>query len=163
MAETVHLFLKAGNAIIKGESSQKSLGRADSIECLYFDHSVTTPREAGSGMATGKRQYSPILIRKHIDKSTPLLFKALTTNQLIEGTFNFFRPNPTGNGTTEHFYTINIKKGRVIGVRDYVADILNPATQTYPALEEVSFVFEEITWTYVNGGVTHQDNWSTIR
>ena len=30
---------------------------------------MITAREAGSGMATGRRQYQPLLIRKRIDKS----------------------------------------------------------------------------------------------
>ena len=66
MAETVHLFLKANGKDIKGESLQKSLGREGSIECLEFSESVRTAREAGSGMATGRRQYEPITIRKRI-------------------------------------------------------------------------------------------------
>ena len=37
MAETVHLFLKANGTDIKGESTQTSLGRADSIECVYYE------------------------------------------------------------------------------------------------------------------------------
>lgn len=35
-----------------------------------------TTREAGSGMATGRRQYNPIRFSKRIDKSTPLLARA---------------------------------------------------------------------------------------
>ena len=68
MAETVHLFLKANGSDIKGESTQTSLGRDGSIECLYFEDSVRTAREKGSGMATGRRTYNPIIIRKRIDK-----------------------------------------------------------------------------------------------
>src|SRR5215470_7613292 len=104
MAETVHLFLKAGGSDIKGESTQQSLDRKDSIECLYYEQEVITAREAGTGMATGRRQYQPLLIRKRIDKSSPLIAKALAENQKIEATLKFFRPNPTGDGTTEQFY-----------------------------------------------------------
>ena len=54
MAETVHLYLKANGTDIKGESTQTSLGRQDSIECVYYEQGVKTAREAGSGMATGE-------------------------------------------------------------------------------------------------------------
>lgn len=37
---------------------------------------VKTAREAGSGMATGRRQYEPVVITKRIDKSTPLIAKS---------------------------------------------------------------------------------------
>ena len=161
MAETVHLYLKANNAKIDGESTQTSLGRDKSIECVYFEQAVKTAREAGSGMATGRRQYEPLLIRKRIDKATPLIAKALTTNAVIEGQFKFFRPNPTGDGTTEQFYTIEIKRGRLASQKQIVPDTIVPATSTEPPLEEVTFVFHTISWTYTNGGVTHEDTWDT--
>jgi type VI secretion system secreted protein Hcp len=163
MAETVHLYLKANGADIKGNSSQSSLGRADSIECLYFENSVITAREAGSGIATGRRQHQPILIRKRIDKASPLIMKALCENQVIEGKFKFFRPNPSGDGTTQQFYTIEIKQGRVGSARKWVPDTFVPATSTEPPLEEVTFVYHTITWTYEDGGITHQDTWDQQR
>ncbi len=163
MAETVHLFLKANGADIKGESTQQSLGRKDSIECLYYEQRVITAREAGSGMATGRRQYEPLLIRKRIDKSSPLLMKALVENQKVEGTFKFFRPNPKGDGTTEQFYSVAIQEGRVASMKQIVPDTIVPASSTEPPLEEVTFVFHTIQWTFTDGGVSHQDTWSANR
>jgi type VI secretion system secreted protein Hcp len=163
MAETVHLYLKANGTDIKGESTQVSLGRDGSIECVYYEQEVITAREAGSGLATGRRQYQPLLIRKRIDKSTPLLMKALCENQVIEASFKFFRPNPTGDGTTEQFYTVNFKQGRINTIKQVVPDTIVPATSKDPALEEVAFVFHTIGWTYTNGGVTHEDSWSAQR
>ena len=113
MAETVHLYLKASGSDIQGNSTQVSLGRENSIECVYYEQEVMTAREAGSGMATGRRQYKPLLIRKRIDKSTPLIAKALCNNQEIEGIFKFFRPSPTGDGTTEQFFTVEIGRAHV--------------------------------------------------
>ena len=110
-------------------------------------------------MATGRRQYTPLLIRKRIDKSSPLIAKALTQNTVIEGKFKFFRPNPNGDGTTEQFYTIEIKRGRVASHKQYVPDTIVPATSTEPPLEEITFVFHTISWTYTNGGVVHEDTW----
>jgi type VI secretion system secreted protein Hcp len=163
MAETVHLFLKANGQDIKGESSQTSLGRGNSIECTYYEQGVLTAREAGSGMATGRRQYEPLLIRKRIDKSSPLLAKALVENAKIDGVFKFFRPNPTGDGTTEQFYSVEIKDGRIASMKQYCPDTIVPASSTEPPLEEVTFVFSTIAWTFTNGGVTHQDTWSGNR
>ncbi len=34
-----------------------------------------------------------------------------------------------------------------------------PASALAPPMEEVAFVFHNITWTYTNGGVSHHDNW----
>jgi type VI secretion system secreted protein Hcp len=163
MAETVHLYLKANGTDIQGESTQHSLGRENSIECVYYEQAVATAREAGSGMATGRRQYHPLVVRKRIDKSSPLIAKALCNNEVIEGTFKFFRPNPTGDGTTEQFYSVQIRQGRVASIKQVVPDTIEPATSTEPPLEEVAFVFHTIAWTYTNGGVTHEDTWNTNR
>lgn len=160
MAESVHLYLKANGSDVKGESTQSSLGREGSIECVYFDSSVRTARETGSGAATGRRSYEPIVIRKRIDKSTPLLAKALTQNEKIEATFKFFRPNPGGDGTTQQFYTIHIKDGRVASFKMVVPDCIDPASSKRPPLEEVTFSFHTISWTYTDGGVQHEDSWS---
>jgi type VI secretion system secreted protein Hcp len=163
MAESVHLYLKANGTDIKGESTQTSLGRDGSIECVSFTHEVITAREAGSGLATGRRQYPPITITKRIDKSSPLMMKALCENQVIEGTFKFFRPNPTGDGTTEQFYTITIKKGRINSIKQHVPNSFEPTSTNEPPMEDVTFVFHTIDWTITNGGVTHTDTWDTQR
>jgi len=160
MAETVHLYLKANGADIKGESTQTSLERDGSIECVYLEHAVKTAREAGTGMATGRRQYEPLVVRKRIDKSTPLIAKALCENQVVDGIFKFFRPSPKGDGTTEQFYTIAFKQGRIATFKQVSPDSIEPATSTDPALEEIAFVFHTISWTYTDGGITHEDTWN---
>lgn len=163
MAETVHLYLKANATDIKGESTQISLGRADSIECVFYEQAVSTAREAGSGMATGRRRYEPIHIRKRIDKATPLIYKAMAENQVVDAVFKFYRPNPTGDGTTEQFYTVEIKQGRISAVKNWCPDCIDPVSSNLPPMEEVQFVFHTIIWTYTNGGITHQDTWSESR
>ena len=101
MAQSVHLFLKAAGNEVHGESTIKSLDRENSIECLSFTDAVRTAREASSGMATGDRTYEPLVVQKRIDKSSPLLAKALCNNEEIEGTFRFYRPSPTGDGGSQ--------------------------------------------------------------
>lgn len=159
MAETVHLYLKANGADVMGESSQRTLGRENSIECLFYEANVVTARDPATGMATGRRKYEPIVIRKRIDKSTPLLYKALAQNTVVTGTFKFFRPNPNGDGTTQQFYTVHFEAGRIAGLRQLSPDSFDPALANRPPLEEISFVFGTIKWTYEQGGVEHQDSW----
>lgn len=160
MAETVHLYLKANGNDVKGESTQESLGRKDSIECLSYEQNVVTAREATTGMVTGRRQYGPLIVRKRIDKSSPLLMKALVENHKIDGLFKFFRPNPAGDGTTEQFFTVEIKAGHVSAIKQLVPNTIAAGTSGEPPQEEISFVFRDITWTYTQGGITHTDTWS---
>jgi type VI secretion system secreted protein Hcp len=159
MAETVHLTLKANKTEIKGESTQTSLGREGTIECLSFTDKVRTAREKGSGLATGRRTYEPLIIRKRIDASSPLLAKALCNNEVIEGSFKFFRPNPSGDGTTEQFFTVDIFEGRISHIHRFSPDVIDPASALEPPTEEVGFVFQKIKWAYIPTGGEHEDNW----
>jgi type VI secretion system secreted protein Hcp len=160
MAETVHLELTASkDGPILGDSTQTSLGRQGTIECVYFKSAVRTAREKGSGMATGRRSYEPIIIGKRIDRATPLLYKALCENQRITAKFMFYRPSPNGDGTTQQFYTIEIRNGRISHFLAEVPNCLDPVASSSPPIEEIGFTFEDITWTYKEGGITHTDSW----
>jgi type VI secretion system secreted protein Hcp len=160
MAQTVHLFLKANGKAVDGESTVASLGRAKSIECVWYEQAVATAREAGTNMVTGRRHYQPVKFLKRIDKSSPVLLQALTANQKIEAVFKFYRPNPAGDGTTQHFYTVALADGNVSAIRQYLPSTIDPATVGNPPLEQVEFVFRKITVTYEDGGVTHEDSWA---
>lgn len=162
MAETVHLTLNlAKQGAVKGESSQETLGRKDTIECIYFQHRVKTAREANTNVMLGRRQHEPILVRKHIDKSTPLLMQALTTNEQIkDATFKFYRPNPTGDGTTEQFFTITIKNGNVAAIHHCSPDTKDPSDVHVAPYEEVELVFQDIEWRHETGKTSAADSWS---
>jgi type VI secretion system secreted protein Hcp len=83
----------------------------------------------------------------------------LCNNEVIEGVFKFFRPNPAGDGTTEQFFTVEIAEGRVSFVRRVSPDTIDPASATAPPMEEIGFVFHNITWTFEPSGASHHDNW----
>ena len=157
MAENVYLeLIGQTQGAIQGESTNTSLGREGRIECVYYDNAATaalTGRRAGT--ATGRVGFGPFVIRKRIDKSSPLLLRALTTNEDVRGTFRFYRPSPTGDGTTQQFYTVEFSNARLSAVRQYVPDTMLPDTSNLPPLEEVSIAASRITWTYVDGGVSH--------
>jgi len=70
----------------------------------------------------------------------------------------FYRPNPQ-NGSIQHYYTILLEGGYVASVSTHSPDVLDPATANRPATEEVTFVFQTITWTYEPTGATAQDTW----
>src|SRR5438309_5230899 len=80
---------------IKGSVTQK--GREDSIMVIAFNHEVVSPRDAASGLPTGKRQHKPMQITKELDKSTPLLFNMLVNNENIATwKLEFFQPSKEG-------------------------------------------------------------------
>ncbi len=161
MAETVHLTLKMEKqGDVKGESSQESLGRKDTIECIYYEHAVTTAREANTNVLTGRRQHAPIFVRKHIDKASPMLLQGLTTNEKVkEAVFKFYRPNPAGDGTTEQYYTVTIKNGAIASVKQISPDTKDKAAVHSAPFEEVTLVFQDIEWRHETGKTSAADSW----
>ena len=57
------------------------------IEIYGFSHEVIAPRDAASGVATGKRQHKPLTITKEIDASSPLLFNLKKTGRVLPEVF----------------------------------------------------------------------------
>lgn len=160
MAETVHLTLKHNGKQIEGESTQTTNDRDKTIECIYWEQEVSTATEHGSGQSTGRRHHSPIMIRKRLDKSSPILMKALTDNQDLDAEFKFYRPAPSGDGTTEQFYTVVLDGARITKIKKYSPEAHSPAANASPPLEEVHFRFHSIHWTFNPSGAQHEDKWS---
>jgi len=156
-AMPVYLFLEANGTVIEGDSTVTSLGRENSIECLSFDQQIRQPIDPSTGLPSGRRIFEPIVIRKRIDKSSPLLAKALAQNEVIDAQFRFYRPNPAGDGTTQYYYTIEIHQGRISRFRTLTFDVLDPSQANYPAVEEVEFVFQQILWRYEPDGIEFGD------
>jgi type VI secretion system secreted protein Hcp len=126
-----------------------------SIEVIGYSQEVITPLDPTSGQASGKRQHKPFTITKEIDKSSPLLFKALVDGEVIPSLeLKLFRPNPSGDGTTQNYYTIELQNVRVSSI----TKPLNPEP-SHP-VEEISFVFQKIKWTWVDDGTTFEDDLS---
>jgi type VI secretion system secreted protein Hcp len=152
---SVYLRLKANGTDVPGDSPVASLGRADTIQCLAFNMGVTTPR-APSGLLTGRRQYEPVVITKAIDRSSVLLLRALTSNEVCECEFRFFR---TGAGGDQHIYTVTLGDAYVSSIRQRVLEEdAAKGTAPAPVIEEVSFGFDTITWTWVDGGIENGDS-----
>jgi type VI secretion system secreted protein Hcp len=156
VADPVYLFLKVNGVTVEGDSTETSLGRQNSIECLYYRQGVALPTTS-YGLTSGRRTYEPLVIRKRVDRSSPLLANALTGNRRVDGVFKFFRLSPSGDGTMEHYYTTEITQGRIVAVTQFVTDVEDPGKLPDQPFEEIAFVFNEIRWTWTISGVTSTD------
>jgi type VI secretion system secreted protein Hcp len=160
MAQTVHLRLQIDGNNVEGESTIASMKREGTIQCEAFYYGVAAPRDAASGKLTGRRQHEPVTIHKRIDKSTPLLLKALCRNEPVTSAeFRFFRPSPGRSGAEEHFFTVLLENGYISSVSQISETAMMAGEEATPMMEEVAFVFQDITWTYEIGGATHKDIW----
>lgn len=156
--ETVHLFLKANGNDVRGESTQTSLGREGSIECFYFQQKTRTVRPKDGGP---RLEYDDVVIRKRVDKASPLISRAHDLRERLTGTFKFFRPNPTGDGTTEQFFTIAFGAGRVEWQDIFLPDLAaGSGRQGFGGApyEEIGLRLSRLSWTYTNGGITWEES-----
>jgi type VI secretion system secreted protein Hcp len=157
MALNAYLRLKGTTqGEIKGSVTQK--GREDSIMVIGFNHEVISPRDAASGLPTGKRQHKPIVITKEMDKATPLLFHALVTNENItEWELRFWQPSASGKEV--QYYTIQLINASIAAIRTEMLNNKYPENMQHKEREHISFCYQKIIWTFEDGGITAEDDW----
>ncbi|MEO5781739.1 MAG: type VI secretion system tube protein TssD [Ginsengibacter sp.] len=160
MALNAYLTIKgAVQGQIKGGVTQK--GKEGQIAAYAYHHEIISPRDAASGLPSGKRQHKPLTITKEIDKSTPLLLKALVTNEsLKEVNIHFFANSATGMEVQN--YTVKLINAAIASIsQDMALNKIEPGIKL-PVLEEISFTYQKIEWTWIDGGITTTDDWHTV-
>lgn len=164
MALNAYLKLKGQKqGEIKGSVTQK--GRENKIMVIAVSHEVLSPRDSASGQATGKRQHKPFVITKELDKSSPLLYKALINNENIsEWELQFWTPQvaaATGVGAERQHYTVKLQNARICDIKFSMLNNRNPELVRFAEYEEIAFTYQKITWTWNDGGITSEDNWES--
>jgi type VI secretion system secreted protein Hcp len=127
---------------------------------LAFDHVVEIPAD-DRGIASGRRVHRPIRITKEIDKSTPMLYQALCTGELLtEMTLEWYRID--GSGEEELYYTMQMFNGLVTKVHPWVLNTLDAANSHLKHMEDVYISYEKIIWTWEPDGIEYEDAWSGL-
>ena len=144
---------------INGGVTQK--GRERKILVMAFNHEIQSPRDPASGLPTGKRMHKPFVITKEIDKSSPLLYSALVNNEnLTVWELQCFAAQRSGVEVNN--YTVSLTNARIVDITSIMLNNKVPENAKLPMMEEVSFVYEKIQWTWVDGGITAEDDWSSM-
>jgi type VI secretion system secreted protein Hcp len=158
----VYLSLTVSGVPFAGSSPEASLGRENPIECLYYRDAVARAPISGDAVTLAHDlTYDPLVIRKRIDWSSAVLERVLTQNEIVEGTFGFFRT--TADGNEERFFRTKIAEARIAAITRFVPE-MQPGSMTHAEpLEEVAFVFKSIatTWDGIKPPAPLPDNWQT--
>jgi len=142
-----------------GDGVSDIVGRENSILVQAVDHDIEIPRDPQTGLPTGKRIHHPLKITKSYDKSSPKIYQALCSGErMSDVTFKFFRISP--QGMEEHYFTIKLKDAIIVDVRNWVPVCLDPAHEFYRHMEDVSFTYRNISWTWVVDGIEAEDDWT---
>jgi type VI secretion system secreted protein Hcp len=162
---SVKFYIKiqgATQGTFKGESIV--LGRPDWSECLSFHYEVEAPRDAATGLPTGKRMHKPLTIIKEWGAASPQIYTSLVTNEnLSKVILEFIKTDALGKEFV--YQRITLLNAAIVDDKLYKDMEYNNqpnAAANYfslPELEQVSFVFQKITIENVAGGTTAGDSW----
>jgi len=134
-------------------------GRENTILVQAFDHEVYIPRDPQTGYATGKRVHNPATIVKAYDKSSPKLYQALVTGEQLKNVeIKWYRID--SKGTEEHYFTTRLEGAIIVSVRPSMPNVLQPSSEPFTHMEDVSFTYRKVIWTWVPDGIEAQDDWS---
>jgi type VI secretion system secreted protein Hcp len=125
-------------------------GHEDTIGVLAYSHSIEIPIDEASGLPSGRRQHSPFIITKVIDKATPLLYSALAMGENLP-TFELRFYGVDDLGHSVNFFTIELMNAHIIQISTQGSDL--------GGTERISFVYQKIVWTWEEGGITSEDDW----
>ncbi|CAM3460982.1 type VI secretion system protein [Pseudomonas floridensis] len=146
---------KVQGKISAGCSSPESIGNKcqtghlDEIMVLSFTHNMANIDNIK--YAT----HRPVVITKHIDKSSPLLSQALANREPVDCTIDFYRTSPSG--VQEKFYTIEIREGVIA---DLTLDMPHAILQNDAEPQEhVAIRYRDIIWTHRVANTTGYASW----
>ena len=162
MALNAYLKLKGQKSgEIKGSVTQK--GRENKIMVIAVSHEIISPRDAASGLPTGKRMHKPFVITKELDKASPILYQVLCTNENVsEWELQFWTPQlraTAGTGTEVQHFTVKLTNANIASINFRMANNKHPDLMKFAEYEEISFTYQKIEWTWNDGGITAGDDW----
>jgi type VI secretion system secreted protein Hcp len=123
------------------------------IEVYGFSHEIVCPTDAASGLPTGKRQHRPFRLDKYIDTASPVFLETHLAGREIPSV-EIVLVRTDRNGNPVPFYTTKLDGVIISGI-----SIQGLAIGAPPMVEEVTFVYQRITWTYMDGGRSISDTW----
>jgi type VI secretion system secreted protein Hcp len=148
-ADDAYLRVTGAKGELKGSVTQK--GREGWMNVVSVRHELKSPRDPASGQATGRRQHGLLVVTKPLDKASVRLRHAWVTNEALkEVTLQLVQPSPKGGELV--VLSVTLKNAAV-------ANLELSLSANGPALENVSFAYQEITWKSPDNGDTAADQW----
>ena len=154
MAGLVYLSLvgEIQGLISSGCLSQASVGNkaqiAHSDQILVFALSHTLSRERNVN-------HHNVTLVKPLDKSSPLLAKAITDNESLSCEFDFYRTDKSG--CMECYYRLKLTDARIAELDLHIPHSVSQNGKE--AQERVSFSYKSISWEHVNAGTSTYSLW----
>jgi len=140
-------LMSAGCCSLDSIGNKAQIAHLDQIMVYGLSHSITRVENAA---------HHPVIITKPVDKSTPLLGKAISENEILNCDFDSYRTNRFG--INELYLKIKLTKARIT---DYHLVLPNSLLDNKEQPQEViSLSYETITWEHVPAGTSAYSLWN---
>lgn len=154
MAGLVYLSLvgEMQGLISSGCLSQASVGNkaqvahSDQILIYSLSHSLSRERNVN---------HHHVSIVKPLDKSSPLLAKAITDNESLSCVFDFYRTDKAGR--MECYYQLKLTDARIAELDLHIPHSVTQSGKE--AQETISFSYKSIGWEHINAGTSTYSLW----
>ena len=134
-------------------------GQEKTIKVYGMLHGIKSPRDAASGLPTGKRAHGALQISIGLDRAIPLLYNSLVNNEnLTKWELKYWSAVHKGSGFTAagsahaNTYTVALTNANICNL-----EAITTVNGTLMYL--LGFTYQKITWTWNDGGITASDDW----
>ncbi|MBF7994897.1 MULTISPECIES: Hcp family type VI secretion system effector [Rahnella] len=140
-------LISAGCSSLDSIGNKAQIGNIDKIMVYSMKHTLSRDQNVN---------HHEVTILKPIDKSSPLLGKAITDNEILTCDLELYRTNKVGMG--ECYYKVKLTGARITNI-DFIVphSILESEAE---AQERVSFSYETITWEHCIAGTSAYSLWN---
>jgi type VI secretion system secreted protein Hcp len=133
-------------------------GHEDEVLVQAFEFQATVPRDPQNGQPAGDRVYDPVVITKIFDKSSPLLYQAMSTGErLTRVEIKWYRTNV--NGQKEHYFSHVLEDAVIVQMEQYMPNCQDPGMGHFTHLEKVAMTFRKIRWEHMIASTAAEDDW----
>lgn len=140
-------LLSAGCCSLDSIGNKAQIAHLDQIMVYELLHTITRGQNAN---------HHPVIIKKPVDKSSPLLGKAISENELLTCDFDVYQTNRFG--INELFYKIKLTQARMLDIHLTLPHTL--LDHNGQPQEEISLSYETITWEHCTAGTSAYSLWN---
>lgn len=131
------------------------LGREGAIEIKHLTHNMNIPADGNTGTLTGTRVHSPIILQKEFDRTTPMLYRAISEGTVLKSAM-IKMYTILESGLDAEYFNIILDNVKIVSI----TPALYPGNQTGLHSESLHLRYEAITWKYVDGNIIYKDSWN---
>jgi type VI secretion system secreted protein Hcp len=149
-----HTVTIIGNVAITGRNNTPIKGgpdgQKDKIDVISYSEGIVSPRDAASGLPTGKRMHKPFTITKEVDAATPLLMQACATNEVLPAVQFVLHPP----GASADVVSVTLHNAECGEIEDSTSE------EGTHELETITFTFQKITVENAAAKTMFEDDWT---